>query len=135
MYHKFLQTVIIGFALLALIGQSNAMVTMPCMDTHEQPSQQMDHSQIDHSEMNHKQMNHADMGHTINSANHNSMDTNMDCCDDGGNCSMTGCSTLALFIDHQMNSQPVQHSQSIDTYSNQAITLISSSLYRPPISH
>ncbi|WP_417446215.1 hypothetical protein [Kangiella sp.] len=121
MQHKFIHILTITLVLLAFIGQSNAMVDMPCMDMHQQPAHQMDHSK----------MNHADMAHSMEQA----MVQPMDCCEDGGNCNMTTCSTLAMVLEPQTNSQANQHNQSIDLYSDQAITSISSSLYRPPINY
>lgn len=124
MQHKFIHILSIILVLLAFIGQSNAVVNMPCMDSHQQPAHQMDHSQ-----MGHAQMNHADVAHSMEQP----VVQPMDCCEDGGNCNMTTCSTLALVLEPQTNSQTSQHNQSIDLYSDQAITSISSSLYRPPI--
>ncbi|MCW8856635.1 MAG: hypothetical protein OQJ95_04675 [Kangiella sp.] len=133
MHHKFIHILTIILALLAFIGQSNAMVDMPCMDSHEQPANQMassiDDSQIENSQIDHSKMNHTDMAHSMEQT----IVQPMDCCEDGGNCNMTTCSTLALVLEPQTNSQASQHNQSIDLYSDQAITSISSSLYRPPI--
>ncbi|MHC9510254.1 hypothetical protein [Kangiella sp. M94] len=133
MHHKFIHTLTIILVLLAFIGQSNAMVDMPCMDSHEQPAHQMassiDDSQIENSQMDHSKMNHTDMAHSMEQ----SMNESMDCCEDGGNCNMTTCSTLALVFEPHSNSHAAQYNQSIDLYSDQAITSISSSLYRPPI--
>ncbi|ACV27018.1 hypothetical protein [Kangiella koreensis] len=114
MHHKFIHILTIVLALLAFTSLSSAMVDMPCMDSHEQPAHQMNHADMDHS-----------MDHT--------KDQPMDCCEDGGNCNMTTCSTVALIVEPQANSQTAQHNQSIDLYSDQAIASISSSLYRPPI--
>lgn len=110
MQHKFIYTLTVLLALLAFIGQSNAMVDVPCMDSHKQPAHQMA-SSIDHSQM----------------------DQSMDCCEDDSNCNMTTCSTVALIVEPQANPQTAQYNQSIDLYFNQAIATISSSLYRPPI--
>ncbi len=133
MQHKFIHILSIILVLLAFIGQSNAMVNMPCMDSHEQPAHQMassiDDSQIENSQIDHSKMNHTDMAHSMEQ----SMTQTMDCCEDGGNCNMTTCSTLALMLEPQANSHAAQHNQSIDLYSVQAIATISSSLYRPPI--
>lgn len=133
MHHKFIQTLTIILVLLAFIGQSNAMVDMPCMDSHQQSANQMassiDDSQIENSQMDHSKMNHTDMALSMEQ----SMTQAMDCCEDGGNCNMTTCSTLALVLEPQTNSQASKHNQSIDLYSDQAIATISSSLYRPPI--
>lgn len=119
MQHKFIHALTIILALLAFIGQSNAMVDMSCMDSHEQPAHQMDHSK----------MNHADMAHSMEQA----MNQSMDCCDEGGSCDMTTCSTLAFIVEPDFNSPSAQYSQSIDLYSDQTIVTIPSSLYRPPI--
>lgn len=124
MQHKFIYTLTVLLALLAFIGQSNAMVDVPCMDSHKQPAHQMA-SSIDHSQMDHSQINYTDMTH--------SMDQSMDCCEDDSNCNMTTCSTVALIVEPQANPQTAQYNQSIDLYFNQAIATISSSLYRPPI--
>lgn len=130
--HKLIQTLTLVLALLAFIGQSNAMVNMPCMSTHEQApiliSDNSDqHSDMDHSVMNHAQMNHSDMNQSDAQS--------MDCCEDNGNCDMSTCSTPGLLIEPYFNSQTAERNSSIDLYSDQVIVSISSSLYRPPINY
>ncbi len=130
--HKLVQILTLVLALLAFIGQSNAMVGMPCMNTHEQSPNLMSdnsdpHSGMDHSLMNHAQMNHSEM--TQSDAQ------SMDCCEDNGSCDMSTCSTPGLVIEPFVSSQTDLRSSSVDLYSDQAIVSISSSLYKPPINY
>ena len=130
--HKLIQIFTLVLALLAFVGQSNAMVGMPCMSTHEQSpnliSDNSDsHSGMDHSSMNHAQMKHSEM--TQSDAQ------SMDCCEDNGSCDMSTCSTPGLLIEPCINSQSAASNTSVDLYSDQAIVSISSSLYKPPINY
>ena len=130
--HKLIQILTLVLALLAFIGQSNAMVGMPCMSTHEQSPNLISHNSDQHSGMDHSLMNHAQMNH---SELKQSDAQSMDCCEDNGSCDMSTCSTPGLLIEPFFNSQSAASNTSVDLYSDQAIVSISSSLYRPPISY
>lgn len=107
---------VVILVLLVFVGQVSVATAIPCqMDTSEQ-STMMDHS----AHM---------MGQPSTDSNVESMD---DCCAKGGNCSMSGCISLAISASfnsmesHLASEKVISH---IGFVPNQP----SNSLYRPPI--
>jgi len=76
----------------------------------------------------------SEMAHSahIMSSIMNESETNMDCCDKGGGCSMTSCLSLALFSIFESNTLVFSTTPNI-LDANMSIARTPSSLYRPPI--
>lgn len=111
--------------LLIFIGQASASSIVSCSMMQQQVSQsslQMS-SKMDHSKHSMAEMNEADS---------QSMTMMQDCCNDGSDCSMSGCVLLAVGNEISLQSNEFTQQNLISDYT-MAPRQSLSSLYRPPI--
>jgi hypothetical protein len=112
---KLISFKVVAILLLVVFGQMTASAAIACeMMTMEQ-FQTTDHSAHDMS-------NHQD---------HSNSSTD-NCCEQSGNCSMSGCLVLAMSTELDSSAITIS-TESIDTALSQVPRLTSNSLYRPPI--
>lgn len=123
--------------MMALISQSFAAVSMPCLmiaNTHVNAVQVND--DLDHSAhmMHQSQDEHAaHQGHASKITVDSGQEATGDCCSQNGACSMTGCSSLVVIVEPLSVLRSQSESEQITFYSNSFQSLTQNALFRPPI--
>lgn len=117
---------------MAFVGQTMASTIMPyqmmSMTGMNGTEQSQDMKMMDHS-------NHNMVSDTSSSSDtyENSEESTEDCCTQTCNCFISGCSSVAVFMNGAGNLPIVDLSSKILSNSNLALSQVPTSLYRPPI--
>lgn len=119
---------IIALLILIFLGQSLAVVAMPCQLMETSSANDHDMTAIDHSMMG---MPH-DMSQMGSSDTNSDFNQTHDCCKTMSHCSSSSCSLPALAYSLSVNAL-IENSLVTDSYNNQTPKSPVSSLYRPPI--